>query len=227
MSLRSRNRSVTPTRVETKLPEIEPEEHSLYGPPPIRGASRRQRIPSESATMSTQYFFFGTLMDRDVLERVLERSVDPAALAPARLPGYRRMRILRDSFPVLVEDPAAAVDGLVFTSASADEDARILFFEDYDYDMAPCRPVLPDGRVVEATFCGAEEGMQASDEPWELRPWADRHKPGFLELSRIYMACYGRMTPDEAESVWVETRERLRAEGVLLRAPELAPVTEG
>ena len=177
--------------------------------------------------MSTRYFFFGTLMDLDVLKLVLERPAAPGALAPARLPGYRRMRILRDSFPILVEDPSAAVDGLVFTTASAEEGARILFFEDYDYDMALVRPVLRDGRVLEATFCGAEAGVQASDEHWDLERWAARHKPGFLELSRIYMACYGRMTTDEAESVWVEARERLRAEGVLLSTPDLAPAAEG
>ena len=116
--------------------------------------------------MSTRYFLFGTLTDRDVLELVLERPVAPTALVPARLAGYRRVRILRDSFPILVEDSESSVDGVVFTTASAEEDARILFFEDYDYDMAPCRPVLANWETVEATFCGAEEGVLASDEPW-------------------------------------------------------------
>lgn len=177
--------------------------------------------------MSTRYFFFGTLMDREVLQLVLGRAVAPGALAPARLGGYRRVRILRDSFPILVEQPTAAVDGLVFTSADAEEDARILFFEDYDYDLAPCRPVLHGGRPVDALFCGAEDGVLASDEPWDLPRWAARHKAGFLELSRIYMACYGRLTPHEAETVWVATRERLRAEGILVREPHLAPAAEG
>lgn len=177
--------------------------------------------------MSTRYFFFGTLTDLDVLELVLNREVPPGSLAPARLDGYRRVRIMRDSFPILVADPDGAVEGVVFTTASPEEDARILFFEDYDYDMEPCRPRLADGQVIEATFCGAEEGVQGSDEPWDLDRWAARHKAGFLELSRIYMACYGRMTPHEAETVWVETRERLRAEGVLHREPHLAAAAEG
>jgi hypothetical protein len=165
-------------------------------------------------------------MDRDVLELVLDRPVGADALAPARLPGYRRMRILNDSFPVLVPDHAAEVHGVVFTTASVHEDARILFFEDYDYDLAPCLPVLPDGNTVQATFCGAEDGVQASDEHWDWQRWAARHKTGFLELSRIYMACYGRLSPDEAETVWIEARERLRAEGLLVRTPELAPAAE-
>ncbi|HEY9568724.1 MAG TPA: gamma-glutamylcyclotransferase family protein [Thalassobaculum sp.] len=177
--------------------------------------------------MTTRYFFFGTLMDPDVLRLVLGRPVTRGALAPARLHGYRRMRILRDSFPVLVADPPAAVEGLVFTAAGAQDDARILFFEDYDYDLAPCRPVLDDGTTVEATFCGAAEGVAASDEPCDLSRWAAGHKAGFLELSRIYMDCYGRLTPQQAEPVWVSARERLRAEGILVREPHLAPVAEG
>lgn len=177
--------------------------------------------------MSTRYFFFGTLMDRDVLQLVLDRAIAPDAFVPARLHGFRRVRILRDSFPILVESPASAVDGLAFTTAGAEEDARIRFFEDYDYALSPCRPVLRDGRAVDAMFCGAQDGVLASDEPWDLPRWAVRHKAGFLELSRVYMACYGRLTPQEAEPVWVATRERLRAEGILVREPHLAPAAGG
>src|SRR3546814_19249386 len=90
--------------------------------------------------MTTRYFFFGTLMDPDVLRLVLGRPVTRGALAPARLHGYRRMRILRARFPVLVAAPPAAVAGLVFNAAGPQEAARILFFEDYAYDLAPCRP---------------------------------------------------------------------------------------
>src|SRR3546814_11940803 len=104
------------------------------------------------------------------------------------------MRILRDSFPVLVADPPAAVEGLVFTAAGAQDDARILFFEDYDYDLAPCRPVLDDGTTVEATFCGAAEGVTASDESWDLSRWAAATNTGYPELLRIYLASYGLQT---------------------------------
>jgi hypothetical protein len=176
--------------------------------------------------MGTRYFFFGTLMDRDVLELVLARTVPADAFLAARLEGFRRVRIHHDSFPILVADAAAAVDGLVFDSASAEEDRRIRFFEDYDYALAPCRPLLADGSSVSAMLCGAQADVLGSDEPWELDRWAARHKRGFLELSRIYMACYGRLTPEQAEPVWVEARERLRAEGLLVADPRLAPAAD-
>ena len=41
------------------------------------------------------------------------------------------------------------------------------------------------------------------------------------------MGCFGKLTPEQAEPIWVETRERLRAEGILVRNPELAPAAEG
>ena len=38
---------------------------------------------------------------------------------------------------------------------------------------------------------------------------------GFLALSRTYMACFGRMTPEEAEPIWEEGRLKLEAQGLL------------
>ena len=80
-----------------------------------------------------RFFFFGTLMDRDVLELVLDRPVTERDLSPARLNGFARRRIAKDSFPVLI-------------------------------------------------------------------------KASFLKVSRIYMDCFGKMTPEEAEDIWQNAR---------------------
>jgi hypothetical protein len=164
--------------------------------------------------MSTRYFFFGTLMDRDVLELVLARPLDGDAFVRADLGGYRRVRVRKDTFPMLVEDPSASVPGIVFETRSAEEDARILFFEDFDYDLAPCRPMTKAG-PVDAMFCGTQPEVEASDDSWSLDAWAERYKPGFLRLSKIYMDCYGRLSTEEAEPIWEQGRQRLIAEGLL------------
>ena len=164
--------------------------------------------------MSTRYFFFGTLMDRDVLELVLGRSVAEDSFIPATLDGYRRVRIRKDSFPMLIADPDAVVEGVVYQTRTAEEDARILFFEDYDYGLSACRPRTPDG-VVEAMFCGIDTAVEPSDDAWDLGSWAARHKAGFLKLSEIYMNCFGRMTPEEAEPIWEQGRLDLVAKGLL------------
>ena len=174
-------------------------------------------LPATTCTfkpLATRYFFFGTLMDVDVLSVVLDRPVDPALLVPARLDGYRRRRLADDSFPMLLVDPAAAVDGVVFESTTNQDDARILFFEDRDYTLRPCHPVLiGNASIVEAVFCGARDGTEASDKDWQLDRWAANHKRSFLDLSRLYMACFGRMTSQEAEVIWEENREPPTAEG--------------
>jgi len=159
-----------------------------------------------------RFFFFGTLMDADILAAVLDRPVQPEDLHPARLDGFARRRVANDSFPMLVEAPSGAVDGVVFTATGSEDRDRILFFEDFDYDLEPCRPVLADGSAVEAVFCGAEEKTLAADDPWELESWAARHKSAFLEVTRVYMVAYGRMTPEEAEAVWQDARRRLQPE---------------
>ena len=164
--------------------------------------------------MSTRYFFFGTLMDRDVLELVLARPVDAEAVRPAFLDGYRRVRVSKDTFPMLVADPQARVDGVVFETRTAEEDARILFFEDFDYGLEPCHPRTADG-VVEAMYCGIDSGLEASEEAWSLEDWAPTYKVGFMALSKLYMDCFGRMTPEEAEPVWEEGRLALVAQGLL------------
>ncbi len=48
------------------------------------------------------YFFFGTMRDRDVLELVVGRPVTDADTEAAALPGYRLARAIDDSYPALV-----------------------------------------------------------------------------------------------------------------------------
>ena len=51
------------------------------------------------------YFFFGTLMDRDVLATVLDRPVATDEMIPAWLHDHQRMRAATVSYPVLVRSP--------------------------------------------------------------------------------------------------------------------------
>ena len=51
-----------------------------------------------------RFFFYGTLMDRDVLACVLARPVIAAALKPATLRGWRRCSVRGASYPVVVRD---------------------------------------------------------------------------------------------------------------------------
>jgi hypothetical protein len=81
------------------------------------------------------FFFFGTLMDRDLLERVLGRRVPDGELTPARLSGYRRVRAVTADYPVLVPSPGAVVDGVLLRAASRRDETRMRHFEDEEHDV--------------------------------------------------------------------------------------------
>ena len=133
------------------------------------------------------FFFFGTLMDRDVLEQVLARPVDDRELSAARLPGYRRVRTACALYPMLVPDPGGVVEGVVLREASARDEARIRHFEADEYVDRWMPVSLPPGgtRRVRVFFALAELGE--TDEPWDLARWAAEHKAGFLAQCRVWM----------------------------------------
>ena len=127
------------------------------------------------------FFFFGTLMDRDVLERVLDRPVPDAQLAPARLSGYRRVRAVAASYPVLMACEGGLVEGIVLRVATPRDEARILHFEEEEYE-ARVLPVhlVHDGRPLDARVFIALDSMGVTEEGWDLESWAREHKAAFL-----------------------------------------------
>lgn len=133
------------------------------------------------------FFFFGTLMDRDVLEQVLARPVDDRELSAARLPGYRRVRTAHALYPMLLPDPGGEVEGVLLREASARDETRIRHFEADEYAdrWVPAR--LPSGgtQTVRVFFALAELGE--TDEPWDLARWAAAHKTDFLAQCRLWM----------------------------------------
>jgi Gamma-glutamyl cyclotransferase, AIG2-like len=52
-----------------------------------------------------RFFFYGTLLDRDVMALVLGRRLPPAAYAAAVLRGHARRRAKGASYPTLMRDP--------------------------------------------------------------------------------------------------------------------------
>ncbi|HET6521971.1 MAG TPA: gamma-glutamylcyclotransferase family protein [Geminicoccaceae bacterium] len=127
------------------------------------------------------FFFFGTLMDRDVLERVLGRPVPEEQLAAARLPGYRRVRAAAASYPALLPCDGGVVEGIVLRVASPRDEARILHFEEAEYE-AHVLPVhlADDGRRLEARVFMALDSMGFTEESWDLESWAREHKATYL-----------------------------------------------
>ena len=133
------------------------------------------------------YFFFGTLMDREVLATVLDRPVAAGELSRAWLHGYQRVRAAGASYPVLLPAPGVVVGGVVFQPKDERDDVRIRHFEAGEYADRWLNVQLAGGRRLAARVFLALDALQATDEAWHLGPWARAHKAAFLEQCRQWM----------------------------------------
>ena len=157
--------------------------------PPAFTPAYADLIPATAADRDA-LFFFGTLMHVEVLARVLDREVAAHETALARLAGFRRERAASASYPVLVEDPSAAVEGLLMHRPSRRDILRINHFEDDEY-RAHRLIVETDAAQTDAwVFLGLDEVamMRPSGEPWHLDQWAARHLNAFIAAIDGWMA---------------------------------------
>lgn len=134
------------------------------------------------------YFFFGTLMDRDVLATVLDRPVAEDEMIPAWLHDYRRVRAATASYPLLVRSPGLVVGGVVFRPKDDRDDVRIRHFEEEEYIERWLNVRLAGGRRLATRVFFGLEAMQATEEPWDLAAWRSAHKAAFLEQCREWMS---------------------------------------
>lgn len=135
-------------------------------------------------------FFFGTLMDADVLSRVIGRPVAQDALRPGWLGGARRVRGLWVTYPVLVPAPHGRVEGRLWRDADRRDIHRVNHFESGEY-RADLRTVTDARkRAYQAwLFAGLDRATMApGTEPWSLEAWRGAHKEAFLAECDRWMA---------------------------------------
>lgn len=133
---------------------------------------------------SARFFFYGTLMDRDVLEAVLGRPVPVAAMRPAFLPGFRRRRRCGASYPVVLPEKSSTVEGIVMAGLGASDVAALVRYEGPAYRCARLDVRLADGRMVSATVFLPEAGCEATAEAWDLRTWRRRFARSYVRRVR-------------------------------------------
>ena len=153
-------------------------------------------------------FFFGTLMDLDVLTYLLERPVDVADLRPATIQGFRRARAAGASYPVLVPEPGSQVDGRLLRRATADTAQRLLG----GLDVGPLvsaveegAPVTTGERVSAKDVLAALPDLPVVDEIADrLGANSDGEKAAALELAleALYLAKRIDKVSGEGETVY-------------------------
>ncbi len=157
----------------------------LQPPRPLRVA---EEVPA-SAVGREPLFFFGTLMDHEILSHLLQRPVSPASLEPARLPGFRRIRAHNADYPLLVPAPEGAVEGRLFRAYGEEDLRRINHYECDEYHAELHEVLRPCGESVPAwVYRGREAVLLKGREPWDLESWARIHKASFFARIDEWMA---------------------------------------
>ena len=127
-----------------------------------------------------RFFFYGTLLDRDVTALVLGRRLPPAAFVPASLPGHARRRVKGASYPIVVRDPRGEVAGAIVGGLSARDVARLAAYEGPRYRIAPLKVRMAGAMTIVSVFEPLRRALSADQRLWELASGSVAHKRAFV-----------------------------------------------
>lgn len=93
-------------------------------------------------------FFYGTLRHVPLLEIVLGRGASALKISQARLPDHLVSAVAEGPFPMIAAQAGAVAEGLLIEDLSADDVARIDFYEgSFAYDLVAV--TLANGQAAE------------------------------------------------------------------------------
>jgi hypothetical protein len=137
-----------------------------------------------------RFFFYGTLLDRDVMALVIGRRLPPQAYIAAGLPGHARRRVKNATYPIVVPSRDGEVPGAIVGGLSPRDVGRLAAYEGPGYRIVPLR-VKVQGRMTEVSvFEPIQSRLQPSRDLWDLALWQRRHKRSFVD--RLRRALSGR-----------------------------------
>jgi len=123
-----------------------------------------------------RFFFYGTLLDRDVTAIVLGRRLPPQAFVAASLPGHARRRARDATYPVVIPDPCDEVEGAIVGGLSSRDVARLAGYEGPGYRIAPLRVKVGGALTTVSVFEPIQARLRPSADPWDLALWQRSHK---------------------------------------------------
>ncbi|MEG3617614.1 gamma-glutamylcyclotransferase family protein [Magnetovibrio sp. PR-2] len=129
-------------------------------------------------TRARDVFFYGTLLDTDVLTRVVGHAVPSTRLIPGTIQGYQRVYVQGEAFPTLVEG-AGVIDGLVYRTCGPKDWERIFAYERAEYDLAQERAQTEQGAFDVHVFVKGKT-QRATDKHWDYPSWRRLHKRSYL-----------------------------------------------
>jgi hypothetical protein len=133
--------------------------------------------------MST-FFFYGTLLDPDVMALVIGRRLPPSAFVPASLKGHVRRRAKGVSYPILLRDPGGKAEGVIVGGLTRRDVERLSIYEGPRYRIAPIKVTVGGALRMVSVFEPKEGSFQPVDGAWDLALWQGRYKRPFIARIR-------------------------------------------
>jgi hypothetical protein len=137
-----------------------------------------------------RFFFYGTLLDRDVTALVLGRRLPPRAFVPAVLPGWSRWRVQGGSYPISLPDNKGEVAGAVVRGLSARDVMRLAAYEGAGYVVSPLNVRIDGVLTTVSVFEPVVSRLKPTNRPWDLAVWQRDDKRVFV--ARLMKALNGR-----------------------------------
>ncbi|WP_420010463.1 NUDIX domain-containing protein [Tateyamaria sp.] len=149
-------------------------------------------------------FFYGTLRHIPLLEVVLGKTAGTLNITTATLPDHAVMAVAEGPFPMIVEAPGVAAQGILLCQLTEDDIARLTYYEGgIDYDLRAV--TLASGEEAEVFF--PTPGAWTEDGLWDLEAWIAAWGAPNLYAAREIMDGYGRIPVAEVTR-W---HDRIRA----------------
>ena len=146
-----------------------------------------------SAAPGTAVFTYGSLMIPAVMEAVTGQRFEHE---PARLLGFARYALRGETYPGLVEEPAAATDGILWRPIDA---ASVDRLDDFEGEWYERRNVIVEtetgGESAAFTYVlHPDQHHRVSRRSWSRSRFESRYLQGFLSRYRGFATASDRET---------------------------------
>ena len=162
----------------------------------------------------TSLFFFGSLRDQALLEIVLGREVCEQTLIPATATGFAALALGHEAYPYLAPREGESAPGVLARDLSAADIARLEYFEEAEYGLAPLTVDTDEGPVETWYFASAAKlDGKTRDVHWDFTSWQRDERAVALEAAEELMAHFGSVPVEDMDTIWhgIMIRARMRA----------------
>lgn len=145
--------------------------------PRVGGSEGLDRHRQEQTVPKAIFFFYGTLMDSDVLAMVTGRPRRSLKVSHAKAEGWRPVQAHGATYPFLVNDPSCRTEGIVVAGVTHRELQRLRRYEGKAYIVGRLIVDVEGlGNVAARVFLPRSGNVSLCGIPWSFETWQRCHK---------------------------------------------------